>query len=110
MPLLNQIGNTFFAVLFSRLFGQHITDVLSGIKAIHNRNFQRLLMRWGELGIEDPFGDFELLFGAMRLGLKASELPIHYLPRIHGDTKTRVFFHGWILVKMAFMAILNFRR
>ena len=110
MPIMNQIGNTFFAMLFSRLFGQHITDVLSGIKAIHRWNYERLLMRWGTLGVEDPFGDFELLFGAMRLGLKGSELPIHYLPRAHGDTKTRVFFHGWMLVKMSFVAILKFRR
>ncbi len=110
MPYINQAGNWFFALIFGWLFRQHITDVLSGIKAIHKRNFQKLLMRWGTWGIEDPFGDFELLFGAMRLGLKGVELPIHYQPRPYGESKTRVIGHGWMLLKMAMVAWSKFRR
>lgn len=110
MPFLNQLGNWFFALFFSCLLGQHMTDVLSGIKAIHKQNFQKILARWGQLGIKDPFGDFELLFGAMRLGLKTAELPIHYRSRPYGKSKTRAFFHGWLLLKMSFVAFTKFRR
>ncbi len=110
MPFINQVGNWFFSFIFGGLFRQHMTDVLSGIKAIHKSNFKKILSRWDQLGIKDPFGDFELLFGAMRLGLKAAEIPIHYWPRPYGKSKTRAFFHGWILLKMAMAAFRQFRR
>jgi hypothetical protein len=109
MPLLNQIGNWGFAYFFSWLFGQHLTDVLSGIKAIRKSDFEKILARWNQWGINDPFGDFELLFGAVRLGLKSAEQPIHYRPRPYGTTKTKVFFHGKILAKMAVRAFFQFR-
>jgi len=109
MPYMNQFGNWIFAFFFSWLFWRQITDVLSGIKAIRKDDFEKILTRWNSWGIDDPFGDFELLFGAMRLGLKTGELPIHYRPRIYGDSKTRFFYHGYLLTKMAFYAFLRFR-
>ena len=109
MPYLNQIGNWMFAFFFSWLFWRQITDVLSGIKAIRKADFDKILARWDSWGLNDPFGDFELLFGAMRLGLKTGELPIHYHPRVYGDSKTRFFYHGYLLTKMAFYAFLRFR-
>ncbi len=109
MPLLNYLGNWFFAGFFSWLLRQSITDVLSGIKAIRKRDFDRLLLRWDSWGTNDPFGDFELLFGAVRLGLKTAWQPIHYYPRPYGRSKTRVFHHGPILARMAFKAFLKFR-
>jgi hypothetical protein len=110
MPRANQFGNAAFAAIMSRLFNQHMTDVLSGIKGIHRVHCQRLLARWGQLGVTDPFGDFELLFGAMRLGLKGVELPVHYGPRSYGKTKTRVLAHGAVLLRMALRAYFLFRR
>lgn len=109
MPVINQIGNWGFAYFFAWLFRQHMTDVLSGIKAIRKSDFEKIRSRWNEWGIDDPFGDFELLFGAMRLGLKAAEQPIHYRPRPYGTTKTRVLPHGKILAKMAARAFFKFR-
>jgi glycosyltransferase involved in cell wall biosynthesis len=109
MPYLNQIGNWCFSFFFSWLFWRQITDVMSGIKAIRKEDFEKILVRWNSWGIDDPFGDFELLFGAMRLGLKPSEQPIHYHPRIYGSSKTRVFYHGYILTRMALKAFSKFR-
>ncbi len=101
MPLLNRLGNIFFASWFSLILGQSTTDILCGIKAITKHNFLALESRWGFLGINDPFGDFELLFGAARLGLKIGEIPVSYKPRTFGKSKTHIFSHGWDLLTMA---------
>lgn len=110
MPFFNQMGNWFFAAYFSMLLRQQLTDVLCGIKAIRKSDFEKILSRWDSWGIEDPFGDFELLFGAIRLGLKTGEHPIRYYPRPYGEPKTRVFHHGKILVQMAIHGFARFRR
>jgi hypothetical protein len=109
MPYFNQIGNWGFSFFFSWLFWRQITDVLSGIKAIRKKDFEKILLFWNSWGIDDPFGDFELLFGAMRLGLKTGEMPIRYLPRSYGQTKTRPVFHGYLLFRMAMNALFRFR-
>jgi hypothetical protein len=110
MPLLNRFGNWVFARYFCWLFGQHVSDVLSGIKGISKVHFDKIAARWGQWGIDDPFGDFELLFGATQIGLKVGEIPVHYRPRSFGETKTRAFQHGVILVRLAARAFLVFRR
>ena len=110
MPLLNKLGNIFFALWFSFFLGQRSTDVLSGIKAIRKRDYEHLYREWGFLRIEDPFGDFELLYGAARLGLKFGEIPMRYYPRTYGSSKSRVFRHGLRLLRMAGQGYLVFRR
>jgi hypothetical protein len=110
MPLLNRFGNWVFARYFCWLFGQHVTDVLCGIKGISKVHFDKIAARWGQWGIDDPFGDFELLFGAAQIGLKVGEIPVHYRPRSCGETKTRTFQHGAILFRLAARAFLMFRR
>jgi hypothetical protein len=110
MPLLNRFGNRVFARYFCWLFGQHVSDVLCGIKGISKVHFDKIAARWGQWGIDDPFGDFELLFGATQIGLKVGEIPVHYRPRSCGETKTRAFQHGAILVRLAARAFLMFRR
>jgi hypothetical protein len=110
MPLLNRFGNRFFARYFCWLLGQHVSDVLCGIKGISKAHFDQIAARWGQWGIDDPFGDFELLFGANQIGLKVSEVPVHYRPRSFGQTKTRPFRHGAILFRLAARAFLMFRR
>lgn len=109
MPLINQLGNIFFAKWFSFFLGQRTTDVLSGIKAILKRDYNLLYKRWGFLGFQDPFGDFELLYGAARMGLKIGEIPIRYYPRTYGKTKTKPLTHGLYLLKMAAKGYLIFR-
>jgi hypothetical protein len=110
MPLTNRLGNWIFACYFSWLFKRRVSDVLCGIKGISKVDFDKIAARWGQWGIDDPFGDFELLFGAAQIGLKIGELPVHYRPRPYGQTKTRAFQHGAILFQLAARAFLTFRR
>ncbi len=109
MPRLNTVGNWSFAVWFTWFLGQRSSDVLCGLKAIDRVQFQRLQRRWGFLGLADPFGDFELIFGAARLGLKICEVPTRYAKRAYGRTKSRFFRHGWMLARMAIRATWVFK-
>lgn len=109
MPLLNKLGNIFFAKWFSFFLGQRTTDVLSGIKAILKRDYELIFTRWGFLGLQDPFGDFELLYGAARMGLKFGEVPMRYYPRVYGSSKSNVFKHGLYLMRMAAKGYWIFR-
>ncbi len=110
MPPINQLGNMLFAKWFSFFLGQNATDVLGGIKAIRRSDFQKIYDNWGFLGIHDPFGDFELLYGAARFGLRLGEVPMRYRPRPYGESKTDVFLHGKRLVRMAARGYKIFRR
>lgn len=109
MPFINKLGNIFFAKWFSFILDQRTTDVLSGIKAILKRDYINLYERWGFLKLADPFGDFELLYGSARLGLKIGEIPMRYYPRTYGSSKTNVLKHGLYLLKMAAKGYLIFR-
>ena len=109
MPILNKIGNIIFAKWFSLFLKQRTTDVLSGVKAITRKNFVAIYNTWGFLDVYDPFGDFELLYGSLRYGLKIGEIPIRYKPRLHGASKTRFFKHGSYLIKMAWKGYFVFR-
>ena len=110
MPLPNKLGNIFFAKWFSFFLGQRTTDVLSGIKAISKKDFDVLSEHWGFLGFQDPFGDFELLYGAARMGLKFGEIPMRYYPRVYGSSKSKIFKHGFYLIRMAVRGYLIFRK
>jgi len=109
MPLFKQLGNMFFAIWFTLFLGQRTTDVLSGIKAIRRDLYMKFYKDWGFLKIEDPFGDFELLFGAAKLGLKFGEIPMRYYPRSYGQPKTSIFSHGPLLIRMALAGHIYFR-
>lgn len=109
MPFINKVGNIFFAKWFSFFLGQRTTDVLSGIKGILKRDYNKLYERWGFLGLQDPFGDFELLYGAARMGLKIGEIPMRYYPRTYGQSKTNVLRHGIYLLRMAMSGYWIFR-
>lgn len=110
MPLANKLGNILFAKWFSFFLGQRTTDVLSGIKAILKRDYELVFERWGFLGLQDPFGDFELLYGAARMGLRFGEIPMRYYPRVYGSSKSHVVSHGLFLIKMAMKGYWIFRR
>ena len=52
----------------------------------------------------DPFGDFDLIFGAAKQNLKIIETPIHYKARTFGETQISRFRDGWLLLKMVWFA------
>ncbi len=107
MRFLNLLGNKFFSLFFTWILGQRIRDTLCGTKVLLKRDYSRIAANRGFLGDLDPFGDFDLLFGAAKLNLKIVEVPVRYRERVYGDTKIRRFRHGWLLLKMA---ILGYRR
>ncbi len=105
MRLLNTFGNKFFSVMFSWLLGQRIKDTLCGTKVLLKSDYERIKANRKFFGDFDPFGDFDLLFGASKLNLKIIDLPIHYQARVYGETNISRFKHGWLLLKMCFFAM-----
>jgi SAM-dependent methyltransferase len=105
MRFLNFLGNKFFGLAFSWLLGQRITDTLCGTKVLFKRDYERIKAGRAYLGNFDPFGDFDLLFGAARLNLKLIDLPIRYHDRTYGETKISRFRHGLLLLRMCGVAL-----
>lgn len=100
MRFLNLLGNKFFALALSFTLGQPIKDSLCGTKMLLRRDYERILARIAELGEFDPFGDFNLLFGAALLKLRIRDIPVRYKDRTYGQTNISRFRHGWLLLKM----------
>ena len=69
-----------------------------------SRDYEIIAANRELFGDFDPFGDFDLLFGASRLNLKIIEIPIRYRERIYGETNIKRWKHGWLLFRMAFIA------
>jgi hypothetical protein len=104
MRFFNIVGNKFFALAFSFLLGQTFKDTLCGTKVLDRTAYERLAANRAYFGDFDPFGDFDLLFGAQRLGLKMVELPIRYRERTYGTTNIQRWRHGWLLLRMTAFA------
>src|SRR3989344_8283175 len=100
MRFLNIIGNKFFSIAFSWLLDQPIKDTLCGTKALYKSDYENLAKGRNYFGDFDPFGDFDLIFGAAKLNLKILEIPIRYRARTYGTTNIKRFTHGLILLKM----------
>jgi len=100
MRFLNLLGNKFFSMTFSWLLGERIKDTLCGTKVLFRRDYERIAANRSYFGDFDPFGDFDLLFGASKLNLKIVEVPIRYQERTYGTTNISRFQHGWLLLKM----------
>jgi ubiquinone/menaquinone biosynthesis C-methylase UbiE len=107
MRFMNLIGNKTFALCFSRVLGQQVKDTLCGTKVLTRYDYNRIVRNRGYFGDFDPFGDFELLFGAAKLNLKILEFPFRYRERTYGETNIRRFRDGWKLLRML---IFGFRR
>ncbi len=105
MRFLNVLGNKFFSLMFSWLLDQRIKDTLCGTKVMWRDDYQRIRKGRKFFGDFDPFGDFDMLFGAAKLNLKIVDLPIRYQERIYGETNISRFRHGWILLKMVIFAM-----
>lgn len=104
MRTLNLLGNKFFSRLFTWLLEQRIKDTLCGTKVLLKKDYEKIKEGRAFFGDFDPFGDFDLLFGAAKLNLKIVEVPIRYRQRTYGDIKIERFKHGMILLKMSFIA------
>jgi len=109
MRTLNLMGNKFFSVMFSWILGQRIKDTLCGTKVISAVNYRQLAANRHYFGDFDPFGDFDLIFGASKMNLKLIEVPIRYRARTYGDTNISRFKHGWLLLKMVVYASLKIK-
>lgn len=105
MRTLNLFGNKMFSILFSWLLGQRLKDTLCGTKVISKYNYNILKENRAYFGEFDPFGDFDLLFGASKMSLKIVEIPIRYQERTYGSTNIDRFSHGWLLIKMCLFAM-----
>jgi SAM-dependent methyltransferase len=104
MRFANLVGNKAFSLAFSWLLGQPIKDTLCGTKALHRGDYERLAAGRAYFGDFDPFGDFDLLFGAAKLGLEIVEVPVRYRERVYGTTNIQRWRHGWLLLQMCLFA------
>ena len=104
MRFLNFWANRTFSVLFTWLLNQRVTDTLCGTKVLSKKNYEKIVANRSYFGEFDPFGDFDLIFGATKLNLKIVEVPIRYAAREYGETQISRFRHGWLLLKMVLFA------
>jgi SAM-dependent methyltransferase len=100
MRTLNFFGNKFFSLAFSWLLGQPIKDTLCGTKVLWKEDYERIAANRAYFGDFDPFGDFDLIFGAAKLDLKIIDLPIRYRERTYGSTNISRWKHGMLLFSM----------
>jgi glycosyltransferase involved in cell wall biosynthesis len=104
MQFLNSIANRIFAVIFTYLLNQRFTDTLCGTKVLHRDDYRLIARNRAYFGDFDPFGDFDLIFGAVKLNLRVTEMPIRYVDRTYGSTNISRFRHGWLLLRMVLFA------
>ena len=104
MRFWNLVGNKFFSLAFTWLLDQPIKDTLCGTKVLTKENYEKITANRSYFGQFDPFGDFDLIFGAAKLNLKIVDLPIRYRDRQYGDTNIFRWRHGMILLRMAVFA------
>ncbi|MBI4366872.1 MAG: glycosyltransferase [Deltaproteobacteria bacterium] len=109
MQFLNHIANHAFARLFSFLLNQRYTDTLCGTKVLRRRDYEEIARNRAYFGEFDPFGDFDLIFGAAKLNLKTAEVPIRYAAREYGEPNISRFSHGWLLLRMVVFAFMKLK-
>lgn len=104
MRFLNLLANKAFAFLFTWVLGQQVRDTLCGTKALYREDYERISAGRAYFGDFDPFGDFDLLFGAARLNLRIVDVAVRYHERRYGTTNISRFRHGWLLLRMSLFA------
>ncbi|NVN94302.1 MAG: glycosyltransferase [Bacteroidetes bacterium] len=105
MRFLNLIANKFFGMFFTYILGQRLKDTLCGTKVLFKCDYETIKANRHYFGDFDPFGDFDLLFGAAKQNLKITEIIIRYRDREYGSTQISRFKHGLLLIKMSFFAL-----
>jgi SAM-dependent methyltransferase len=109
MRFLNLVANKSFAIAFTWLLSQRVTDTMCGTKALRRIDYARLKAARSYFGDFDPFGDFDLIFGASKLGLRIVEIPVRYAGRTYGETQISRFRHGLMLLRMVMLAFLRIK-
>ncbi len=109
MRFLNLVANKAFSIIFTWLLSQRLTDTLCGTKVLRRTDYARLKAGRSYFGDFDPFGDFDLIFGASKLGLKIIEVPIRYARRTYGQSQISRFRHGLILLRMVLFAFMRIK-
>jgi SAM-dependent methyltransferase len=109
MRFLNLLANRLFSIVFSWILNQRVTDTLCGTKVIRKSDYLRLKEGRSYFGDFDPFGDFDLIFGASKLNLKIVEVPVRYAARVYGETQISRFRHGVLLLKMVVIAFFKIK-
>ncbi len=104
MQFLNLCANKTFGIIFTWLLGQPVKDTLCGTKVLSRAHYERIAANRAYFGNFDPFGDFDLLFGAAKLNLKIADVPIRYKERTYGTTNIQRWKHGWLLLRMVLFA------
>ena len=104
MQFLNLCANKAFGLIFTWLLGQPVKDTLCGTKVLSRTNYAKIAANRAYFGDFDPFGDFDLLFGAAKLNLKIADVPIRYKERTYGSTNIQRWKHGWLLLRMVMFA------
>jgi SAM-dependent methyltransferase len=104
MQTLNFIGNKLFSMAFSWMLGQPIKDTLCGTKVMWRKDYEQIAANRSYFGDFDPFGDFDLIFGAAKLNRKIVDLPIRYRERVYGTTNISRWKHGFLLLRMVMFA------
>jgi SAM-dependent methyltransferase len=105
MRFFNLAGNKFFSVAFSWLLSQKIKDTLCGTKVLGREQYEVIAANRSYFGGLDPFGDFDLIFGAAKYNLKMLDLPVRYQKRTYGETNIQRWKHGWLLIRMVALAM-----
>ena len=109
MQFLNMVANKLFGITFSWLLGQPIKDTLCGTKVLFRSHYELIAKNRAYFGDFDPFGDFDLLFGAAKLNLRMIDLPIRYRARTYGETNISRWKHGWLLLRMVRFAAMRLK-
>ena len=104
MQFLNLCANKTFGLIFTWLLGQPVKDTLCGTKVLRRAHYEKIAANRAYFGDFDPFGDFDLLFGAAKLNLKIADVPIRYKERTYGETNIQRWKHGWLLLRMVLFA------
>jgi trans-aconitate methyltransferase len=105
MQFLNMVANKVFGLMFSWILGQKIKDTLCGTKVLFREDYEAIARNRSYFGEFDPFGDFDLIFGAAKLNLRIADLPIRYRARTYGQTNIHRWRHGWLLLRMTWFAM-----
>lgn len=109
MRFLNLLGNKFFSIAFSWMLGQPLKDTLCGTKVLYRKDYDRIAANRAYFGEFDPFGDYDLIFGAAKQNLKIVDLPIRYQERTYGSTNIDRWRHGMLLIRMVAFAAFRLK-
>ncbi len=109
MRFLNMVGNKAFGLALTGILQQRLKDTLCGTKVLLRKDYERIARARGFFGEFDPFGDFDLIFGAAKQNLRIVELPVRYRARTYGETKISRWRNGATLLRMTALAYRKFK-